>query len=309
MPIDVSGLTQSCTRAPRKDAPLTTVLTHLPKGFPRTLRLNDLPSLSHLAARCLPALFAGHCEPTARAVADRYRVNKDTAAKALNSLRDLGLLKRWRKSAGRGVWVHFAFLTDEPFVWNDDAKVVARMRRVENETLDAVREWAHTDEDATPMTAPPARQPSPVDNPGGAPADPVDNPNQEGNPRSVTCQDSSDVPMKDSSKKNLGSPVDAPPVDRFTARLVERLSRDPELDPYLPSALALLHGLGFAPMERASHGVVVATALRHGRHLGDLVKWLTTGMGSARDKAAVLRWRLGYLKSTLEAEKTRSQGR
>lgn len=291
MPIDVSGLTQSCASGGPKGNPLPTVLTHLPAGFARTLRYNDAAAITHLAARCLPALYAKFCEPTARAVAARYKVNKDTAAKALRSLEFSGLLLRWRKSVGRGLWVHFALVTDDPYIWLADAGVAATMRRVETETLDRMRQQARIEPDEMLPTVPPAAPPVEV----------VDG----GSPQPVSCPDPSDVPIKDSSKKNpFTEPVDNLAVDRYTARLARLLDGDPGLQPHMPDALTLLHGLGFAPLERVTYGVVLATAMRRGRTLGGLMGYLTGGMGGVRDRAGIMRWRLERLKSTLEAGKS-----
>jgi hypothetical protein len=285
----VSGVT-SRSRAPesREQELSVPLVLHLPIGFPRVLRVNDHPGITHLAQRCWQAILAGLCKPTSRAVAARYQVNKDTACKALRSLETWGFLHRWRRSAGHGIWLHFAVCTDEPFAWNHNPGLRERMDTVETTTMERARERHYLDEDDALPPIPPPDEPEP-------------------SPALVSCPKSSDVPNKDSGRKMFTpnpKAVDNPPrIDRFARRLLKMRRTAPELEPHTAPALAILHDLGFAPLERVRHAETVARALHSGRSIGTVIGYLTDGMGGARNKLAVLRWRLRRLDDALKPAK------
>jgi hypothetical protein len=279
-------------------------LRHLPAGFARMLRLNDAAGLTHLAYRCLPALLAGHCEPTARAVAARYDCNKDTAAKALRSLERYGYLHRWKRSAGRDVWLHFAVLTDDPFSWDTDPQLQAQMATVEERSMTKARDRHYIEAADLGPTIPAPRPPEP----STAPAASLD----EAEPQLTSCPGpsdpkTSDIPKKNSRKKRTpptpsrrGQIAHRPPQrDRYTQRLTQLLSASPELEPHTADALEVLHGLGFPPLERARHARIVASALHSGRPLTAVIDYLTQGLASARDQMRVMRWRLTRLDRVL----------
>jgi hypothetical protein len=281
---------------------VTTTLTHFPATFPRWKRLNHEPELTHLAVRVLPALFDRIVEPTARAIAERYKVNKDTACAALKSLQLFGLLHRWRRSAGRGVWLHFAVITDAPRSWESDPAVAEAMRLMESETFEEFRHAQRIDEDPLPEV--PA--PEPTDNffsPVSCPKTP-DIPLKVSPDKKIT-----DEPVDKFTRPSVDNPVDnqAPVPATYTQKLVERFLGSPDLQPHVPDALAMLHGLGFSPLARVSYAKIVAEALYSGRRLGGLYKYLTHGLTGVRSTRNVLKWRLRRLEDVLRDEKRRRE--
>lgn len=285
---------------------MSPVIVHLPRGFARTLRANDAAGINHLGYRVWDALLANLCDPTCRAVAARFNVNKDTAARALRSLLNTGLLWRGRRSAGRGVFAWCYVVTDAPFAWLDDASLADKIDRAHAHEVERLRAYHEPDDLLTPVPEPePQQEPNPVPHDSGYPQEsPL-----------VSCPNETDVSIKDSSQE-ISTPTPSP-VDRvihsprrFTDRrlatvhrLLTHLHADHELQPHVPDALALLHGLGFPPISRLRHAVIVARALRSGRSLHALTSFLTSGMSTARNPKAVIVHRLGRLRETLDRER------
>lgn len=266
------------------------MLRHLPTGKVRHLRLNSAPKqlLTDFAVRVWDAIVRGKCRPTARAVAAYYGRNKDTAARALKQLQERGLL--WRsalRSAGRKKFVRVVLVTDEHYAWDHDAELRARLADAEAQALAEAR--ADADEPWQP---------------------------ELDNPQLASCPTSSDGTSKKLSEREKdlsrtagdNSPVDNSALDRHGLRLARLLRVKPELQEHLPQALALLHGLGLPPMDRAFHARTVAQALRHGWALPALLRALTSGMGSAKSRRSVLLWRLKRLSATLRAEPAAVRG-
>lgn len=283
---------------------MSPVIVHLPHGYPRTLRHNDAPLLSHLGYRVWQALLAKLCLPTCRAVAERFEVNKDTAARALRSLIASGLLHRRRRSAGRRIWAWCYVVTDEPHAWLDDTGLTDKVDRAHEHEIARLRSLHDRYDNDTPGVSPDGPPVPPSETP------PHEPPPERGYPQQsqvVSCPNSSDIPKKISSQEI--SPPTPSPVDRvvhrlsrYERRLAELVGRR-ELEPYVPHALALLHGLGFPPLARVRHARVIAEALRSGRTLGSLTTFLTCAMDSARNPRAVLAHRLAKLAATLDRER------
>lgn len=281
------------------------VLRHLPTGYPRTLRCND-GALSHLAYRCLPPLLSGDLDPTARAVAERFECNKDTAAKALRSLEVCGYLRRWRTSIGRNAWLHYAIVTDEPYAWEVDPAFAAQVVHWQDQKTAAFRDRHGYALDADPVgPPPPVPQPRPVadDPPPETTSDSVASPQVNSCPTSSDPKDS-DIPIKDSLQE---SPPPSPPSrgqvihsprrqrDPVLRSIRRSLTEHPELEPHLPAALAVLEGLRFSPPDRARGARVLATALRQGYTMSSVITWLTSHLGTARNREIVQKWRINQL--------------
>ena len=280
-------------------------MVHLPAGYPRTLRCND-GALSHLAYRCLPVLLSGDLTPTARAVAERFGCNKDTACKALRSLETCGYLRRWRVSAGRNTWLHFAVVTDESYDWELDPRLEARITEWQERTFSAFLDRHHlAAEEAAPAVPSPAARPAPAA-PETSASEQVFAPSAS--EQVSSCPGSSDPTDSDIPRKNpsLGSSPPKPPkraqvIHRRQRRdPVERavrrcLSQHPELEPHLPNALATLEGLRFPPRDRVKGARVLAMALARGYSLSWLISWLTERLSSARSRQVVQKWRVDRL--------------
>jgi hypothetical protein len=246
------------------------------------LRANDWPLLTSVGYRAWEALLNRFCDPNCRSIAARFGINKDTAARALRSLIDCGLLRRARRSAGRRVFAWCYLITDEPFAWLTDAALDTKFTRAHDAEVERLRSYA----DAALDTLPPVPVPA------------VD-------PQAASCPESSDVPNKDSRREN--SPTIPSPVDRvvhrasrFERRLADLLHSDPQLQPHVPDALALLHGLGFPPLSRVRHARTVALGLHSGLRLDELTTFLTSEMSTARNRQAVMGHRLKRLATELD---------
>jgi predicted transcriptional regulator len=255
------------------------VVTHLPAGKVRHLRLNSSPIVTDLGLRVFEAIARGWCKPTARAVAAHFDRCKDAANRALRSLERAGLLLRRRRSAGKNVWVHIAVVTDEHFAWHEDEKLVARIAEAEADAVARAREAEAEAEHVYPAVP-------------TAPAVPASS--QPG-----SCPTSQDVTDKEPSKhkKDLsGEPVDS----RYQRKLMSLLRVPGRLEPHMFRAMELLHGLEVkSPMDRAFYGRYVAEFLSRGGALGAMTEFLTVGMETARSKPAVLKHRLERLRASL----------
>lgn len=272
---------------------MSAVLVHLPSGFPRVLRANDWTPrsqsprrLSSWGYRVWEALLNKLCDPDCRSVAARFHINKDTAARALRSLADCGLLLRERRSAGRRVFAWCYLITDEPWAWLNDAALAEKFDRAHDAEVERLRSYADTALD----TLPPVPQPA-------------------ADPQATSCPTTADIPNKDSRRED--SPPTPSPVDRvvhrpsrFERRLADLLHSDPQLQPQIPDALALLHGLGFPPLGRVRHARTVALGLRSGLRLDELTTYLTREMATARNRQAVMGHRLARLAAELDRHLT-----
>ena len=281
---------------------MSPVLMHLPAGFPRTLRVNDAPLISHLGYRVWIALMEQYCAPTARAVAERFGVNKDTAARALRTLITSGLLWRERRSAGKGVFAWCYLLTDEPFAWLEDSALAEKIQQAHEREVDRLRALHQPDpvEAAVPVPTPPA---TPAPEQGSPQEDQLD-----------SCPTSPDVPIKNSRREiftpnptPVGKVIHRPSrVERIERRLLALTQSDPGLEPHIPDALALLHGLGFPPMGRVVHCRVIADALQCGLPLNDITQYLTSNLSTARSPKAVIKYRLDVLRAELDRARRRN---
>jgi hypothetical protein len=263
-----------------------TVIPHLPQRRVRHLRNNLSTLVTDFGLRVFEAISRGKCTPTVRSVVAYYRdargkCSKDLAQKALKSLEKAGLLRRWRRSAGKNSFVHFAVVTDEHFAWDHDATLMARISKVETETVARAREALAEDEVAYPelpmapeVTAPETSQ-------------------------SGSCPGSQDVTDKSTSmlKKDLsGSPVH----NRYERRLMSLMRVPAHLETHMFPAMELLHGLEVkSPLDRAFYGRSIAEFLAGGGTLGAMTEFLTVGMETARSRRAVLRHRLERLRASL----------
>lgn len=268
---------------------MSAVLVHTPAGFARTLRANDWPLLTATGYRVWQALLNRFCDPNCRSVAARFRINKDTAARALNSLIECGLLRRARRSAGRRIFAWCYLITDEPFAWLGDKALDTKFTRAHDEEVERLRSWLD-DRDEALDTLPPVPEPDAAD---------------AGSPQLASCPATSDVPNKDSCKEFF--PPTPLPVDhsvhrpsRFELRMLDLHRRHPELQPHIPQALALLHGLGLPPLSRVRHARVVALGLHTGLRLDELIAFLTSEMSTARNRRAVIGHRLKRLTAELD---------
>lgn len=278
---------------------MSPVLVHLPAGFPRTLRMNDMPLMTDRALRVWQGLLAGLCAPTARAVACRYGMNKDTAARALGALERLGLLLRRRRSAGRGVFAWAAIVTDEPYAWYDDEVLTAKFDAAHAREVDRLRDYRRPEDYA------PARPalPEPVDNPVHNTA-PACGSSTEESPAFMSEEPGRTPKDSGIEEKTPHRPLGVEQLihtrgsrrDQIRARLSGLPSH---LAPHIAPALALLHGLELPPLSRVRHMPVVARALGCGLTVGELVEFLTERMQGARDRRAVLFHRLGRLDAEL----------
>lgn len=281
----------------------TVVHRHLPAGFPRTARINDHPALSDFALRILPSMLAGDVEPTGEAVRARYHTGRFKAYAALRNLEQWGFLHRWRRSIGRDTFLHFAVVTDEPFAWDADPALAARMIHLEDQAVARARDELVLD---------PARPvPPPAELSTGAVTSDNDVISQVNSCAGGSQTINSQTTMKDSSGGIFTPmpPRGGQPVHRgrrvrdYAERILLRLRSIPaELEPYTANALALLAGLQMAPADRARHACTVAAALASGRSLGQMTAYLTDDLASARDRKAVINWRLRTLARTLESE-------
>lgn len=266
---------------------MSAVLVHLPAGFPRTLRANDWPLLTAWGYRVWEALLNKFCAPNCRSVAARFGINKDTAARALNSLIESGLLRRARRSAGRRIFAWCYLITDEPFAWLGDKALDTKFARAHADEVERLRSWL---DDQALDTLPPVPEPDAAD---------------AGDPQVASCPAPSDVPNKDSCKESFPptpSTVDGVVhrVGRFERRLADLHHRHPELQPHIPHALALLHGLGLPPLSRVRHARTIAVGLHSGLRLDELTAFLTSEMSTARNQRAVIGHRLKRLAAELD---------
>lgn len=285
------------------------VLYHFPEGFARTRRNLD-GALTDFAYRAFDAICARLVEPTARALKEFFERNKDTANKALRLLEDVcGYVHRWKKSGGGGAWLNFAIVTDEPYAWERNPAVRAKMADLEQRALARFQDRHRIEPHEA---APPPPEPT-----GPAPAheSPYEPPAHE-SVQVSSCPDSSDptfsdTPNRYSSRENSPLPPDGGQVvhkpsklgrQDNPARVLDRVLRaEPELEPHLPPALALLHALDYPPLPRARGAVVLARALRSGRTLDSLITWLTVGFDGARDEQRVRNWRIDQLAVAMDA--------
>lgn len=273
------------------------VLTHLPAGFPR-VRRNLGGVLTDLAYRALDALLSDFVKPTARALAEFFERNKDTGSKTLRNLEMCGYVRRWKRSAGRGAWLNFAVITDEPFAWEHDPALAARMAEMEMRVLtgfqDEHRIEPHEADPMPPPTeqAPPEESPQVNSCPGSSDPTDSDTPNtgfsREENPLPPNCGKT--VHKRRGRRKRATDP----------ASFLERtLRRSPELRPHIPDALAILHGLGYAPPDRVKAAPVLARALLCGLTTKEVISWMTERWDNVRNETALRNWRVNQLALSL----------
>lgn len=265
---------------------MTTVIRHFPKPYLQNARMNIAPLVTDLGLRAWEAICRGDVAPTVRAVASRYERCRDAVSRALRSLEKGGLLYRWRRSAGKNRFVWFAVVTDEPFAWRLDDRLIARIAEIEAEEV-ARAKAALRDDEAYGPEVPPVEAEAVESQVGSCPA-------------------SQDITNKEPLNKDLFlQPVDKPRRDTYTERLTKLLGANRSLEPHLPNALALLHGLGFPPLSRANYGIVVAEALHSGRSMDGMIRYLTRSLDGARSSRAVQKSRLDKLRATLRRERSR----
>ncbi len=256
---------------------LTQVIRHIPMGYVRTKLLNAHPALGDLAFRCLEPLLDGELRPTCREVAERFRVNKDTASKALRQLVTYGYLLYKRRSAGNRRWVHIYLVTDEPWAWRIDDDLAARFEATLNAALDRAAELSTADQTSYNGVI----------------------------TQVESCPEPSDPTEPDGTNLFIprgGNTPKAPSVDRsvhrraprdYTHRVARALGRIPApLQAHTHRALALLEALGFPPMLRVRYLPVIASALNSGAEMGALQKRLTKDLDSARNVQATIGWRI-----------------
>lgn len=265
------------------------VVTHLPTGTVRHLRLNSSPLITDLGLRVFEAIARGWCKPTARAVAAHFDRCKDAANRALRSLELAGLLLRRRRSAGKNVWVHIAVVTDEHFAWHDDEELAARIAEAEAEAIARAREALAAEQEPYPAL--------PASREAEAPAA----------PEPASCPASADVTDRESYKRKKD--LSGGPVDRYQRKLMSLLRVPAHLESHMFPAMELLHGLEVkSPMDRAFYGRCIAEFLARGGVMGEMVEFLTVGMETAKSRSAVLRYRLERLRTSLRHVPASAEG-
>lgn len=304
---------------------------HLPAGFPRHLRcpVATLGRKGPEAYCALVRLWAQDVEPTADALAVYFNWGRNKANGVLQLLTDLGYLHRWRRSAGRDRLLNFAVVTDEPFAWHTDDALAARMVHIEDQALAADRNRRRrgldpfTPTPTEPVDSPMVTEPAPElstgsvtsedtvstqvvsgasvsdTNPGATPKEISSQEIFTPNPRCGQPSRAGHVPEQPHEDRHEDRHAQRHPRGHYITTLIRGLSRDPELAPHLPAALAILHGLEFTHLERLRHARTVATALRQGHSEGDVIRYFTDSLGSARSVRAVLRYRLAQLPLSL----------
>lgn len=306
---------------------------HLPAGFARHLRcpVATLGRKGPEAYCALVRLWTRDVEPTADSLAAYFNWGRNKANHVLRFLTELGYIYRWRRSAGRDRLVNFALVTDEPFAWQHDDALASQMAELEDRALAPGRQSAGGDLDpyarhepvdtSRPAAQSPAASTTPPTSEDAAHA-------QVASPAGVSDTKTGQAPIKDSLHKSFtpnprcGRRVASrqnrtAERNRGTTRTQERhearhdgreslmadlrgLVEDPALAPHIPAAISILHGLEFNQVERVRHAHAVAAALRRGYPEGDVIRYFTDGLASARSIRAVLRYRLSRLPSVLE---------
>ncbi len=302
MPTVVIGVTLPWTCVLERTPSVTTVHIHLPHRAVHDWQYRVSPSLHHFAYRILGDLLNGWCTPTIEAVMDRYDVKRHTARVALKSLEKFRLLHRWRRSLGRGRFLHFAIVTDDADALIDGSPFLAATKAT-MERAELQRTWQTSD-----VWLPDGPEvPEPVDNPVGNVGDAdVDN-SADADAATLlsdfSCVENPQIPKdKNSRVKDL---FYGP--DRLIDKVAVRLGRTRHLAPYMPTAYRIADTTHFGALERFQHAKLIAEALDTGRRAPDLRAFLATGLGDARDRKAVVRYRLGRLRDVLHDEKRNDQ--
>jgi predicted transcriptional regulator len=315
----------------------THVHVYLPQGFARTLRLNCAPALSDLAYRILEPLCRRDVDPTVDAVAEHYDISRSRAAAALRSLERNGLLRRWRRSYGRGYWTHFYVITDEPYAWLDDAQLQGKITHIEDQAAAHAQQVsdypvrpsfpvpAVTADMAAPVT--PAAPTTPVAGTAGSSG--RDAVAETGADRShaTSRADNSDASNQAITNKfSYGGelPPLAPSGQTIHSRNKDRQSRPrnaggrtyadriahvlasipPESLQWVPAAVRLTTDLLHSPLARAQWLPVLAAALASGRTEQHLHRYLAEDYETARSVPACLRSRLNRLRDELAYERS-----
>lgn len=267
---------------------------HLPSGFARTLRAHAWPLLTAWGYRVWIALVTKSCRPDCRSVAEHFGISKSKAARELNHLiDDVRLLRRERRPVGRNVFAWAYLVTDEPDAWRDDAALDEKFWQALDAEVERVRTWHAVDAADATETLPPVPEPDEQVT------------DLSGDPQVAPCPTSEDIPKRISLREIY--PPTPVPVDqvvhrpsRFERRLTHLLHREPELEPHIPHALALLHGVGLPPLSRIRHARTIALGLRLGLRLDELLTFLTREMRTARNSQAVMAHRLARLAAELD---------
>lgn len=253
-----------------------TVLYHLPEGFPRWKRLIDSPALNDLAYRILQHLLVD--QPgriNAEALAARFGAGRSRTYAALRQLDTWGFRRTKRTSAGYGKFLHFWQVTDEPGQFPDwpPAAICPSGERESSQVNSRVGQ----------------RQTN-------AGIDPVGSSGSSSSPPTPPAVD---------RRAHLPQPPRRRPQRLPKAFDLSALPAEHQL--HAADALALLEGACLVPTARAVLAPAVAAALADGWTVGDLGHYLTQGMGSARDKVKVMRWRLRQMPSLDELTPTMSR--
>jgi hypothetical protein len=287
------------------------VLWHFPKGYPRTQHVMQDPRLKARDKHYWRLIVEKQVHPTAEALAAFDGCNKDTAAASLRRLEEAGYCKRWMRSGGHKIPLNLRVFFDHPDAYGaamrgEDLALAAKIIHWEEQVVAAARDTVTGETWDNDPQVPPPRRSDPELSTGPLTSEDSEFPQ-------VNSQLGLSEPKNPDATNSLSSREVTPPTpsqceqtthkaDRYTRRLTKLLTLSPELDTWVPSALAILGALDWlTPMERARHAGVVAEALRSGIPAGDLVRRFASGMESARDWPAVTATRVRRLAHVLKA--------